>query len=43
VQMLRQNADGELQISWRPVREIPQAGDFFETVWRQYRENKNIY
>lgn len=43
VQMLRQNADGELQITWRSVRPIPEAGDFFETVWRQYRENKNIY
>jgi len=25
------------------VRPIPQEDDFFENVWRGYRENKNIY
>ena len=29
--------------SWRDVRPIPQNDDFFENVWRSYRENKNIY
>lgn len=29
------------QISWRPVRPIPENDDFFENVWRQYRENGN--
>ena len=29
--------------TWRPVRPLPEKGDFFETVWRSYRENKNIY
>ena len=29
--------------SWRDVRPIPQNDDFFENIWRQYRENKNIY
>ncbi len=29
--------------SWRDVRPIPQGDDFFENVWRQYRENKNIF
>ena len=29
--------------SWRDVRPIPQNNDFFENVWRQYRENKNIF
>lgn len=28
---------------WRNVRPIPLDKDVFETVWRQYRENKNIY
>ncbi len=28
---------------WRPVRPIPQNDDFFENIWRQYRENGNIY
>ena len=27
----------------RPVRDIPNNIDFFENVWRSYRENKNIY
>ena len=27
---------------WRPVRPLPQAEAFFETVWRSYRENQNI-
>ena len=29
--------------NWRNVRPIPQNDDFFENVWRKYRENKNIY
>ena len=28
---------------WRAVRPIPQNDDFFENIWRQYRENKNIF
>ena len=28
---------------WRDVRPIPQNNDFFENVWRQYRENKNVF
>lgn len=28
---------------WRDVRPIPNNNDFFENVWRGYRENKNIY
>ena len=27
----------------RAVRPIPECTDFFENVWRSYRENKNIY
>jgi succinate dehydrogenase/fumarate reductase flavoprotein subunit len=33
----------DAQVSWRPVRPMPECNDFFENVWRQYRENKNIY
>lgn len=33
---------GSCQCSWRPVRAIPQDDDFFENVWRSYRENGNI-
>ena len=28
--------------NWRKVRPIPQRDDFFENVWKGYRENKNI-
>ncbi len=28
---------------WREVRPIPQNDDFFENVWRSFRENNNIY
>ncbi len=36
-------ADGKAEITWRPVRPMPDGDDFFENIWRQYRENKNIY
>ncbi len=29
--------------TWRTVRPIPQNDDFFENVWKQYRENKNVF
>ncbi len=35
--------DSGFKVSWRKVRPIPQNNDFFENVWRQYRENKNIF
>ncbi|HIZ36057.1 MAG TPA: FAD-binding protein [Candidatus Ruania gallistercoris] len=28
---------------WRPVRPIPADDDFFENVWREYREHGNVY
>ncbi len=31
------------EITARPVRPIPQEDAFFENVWRNYRENKNVY
>ena len=31
------------KFTWRPVRPLPNNDDFFETVWRGYRENKNVY
>ncbi len=34
---------GEVICSWRKVRPIPQEDDFFENVWRSFRENENIY
>ncbi|MBQ6874871.1 MAG: FAD-binding protein, partial [Lachnospiraceae bacterium] len=35
--------NGELEISWRAVRPMPEDNDFFETVWKRYREDRNIY
>lgn len=35
--------DGKCEITWRDVRPLPSDDDFFENVWRVYRENKNIY
>ena len=31
------------EFRWRTVRPIPDDDDFFENVWREYRNNKNIY
>jgi len=30
-------------VTWRKVRPIPNEDNFFENVWRSYRENKNIF
>jgi succinate dehydrogenase / fumarate reductase flavoprotein subunit len=35
--------DGACQLSWRKIRPIPIEDDFFENVWRNYRENGNVY
>lgn len=35
--------DGAVQFQWRAVRPIPRDDDFFENVWRGYRENQNIF
>ena len=42
IQQVQLNGD-KADITWRPVRPMPACDDFFENVWRQYRENKNIY
>ncbi len=36
------SGDG-FECSWREVRPIPENNDFFENIWRSYRENKNIF
>lgn len=33
----------DLSVNIRPVRPLPEGGGFFENVWREYRENKNIF
>lgn len=35
--------ENEFLCSWRGVRPIPKNNDFFENVWREYRNNKNIF
>ena len=35
--------DGDPRFDWRPVRPIPTDDDFFENVWRHYRDDKNVY
>ena len=34
---------GKCEYHWRSVRPMPEGNEAFETVWRNYRENKNIY
>lgn len=42
VQEVWMEEDG-LKTQWRAVRPIPEDDDFFENVWRSYRDNQNIY
>jgi succinate dehydrogenase / fumarate reductase flavoprotein subunit len=35
--------NGKAEFEWRKVRTIPEDDNFFENVWRQFRENQNIY
>ena len=41
--VLEINYAHDLSVNVRPVRPLPEGGGFFENVWREYRENKNIY
>ena len=34
--------NGEPVARWRPVRPIPEGDDFFENVWRVYREENGL-
>ena len=34
---------GGVTFVWRNTRPIPEDDDFFENVWRTYRENGNVY
>ena len=42
IQQGKLDSDG-CSFYWRPVRPIPENDDFFENVWRTYRENRNIF
>ncbi|BDZ41396.1 FAD-binding protein [Paraoerskovia sediminicola] len=34
---------GEPVFRWRPRRPLPEDDDFFENVWREFREHGNVY
>ena len=42
VQQGKLDSDG-CSFQWRKVRPIPENNDFFENIWRTYRENGNIF
>lgn len=42
VQLAAYSPEG-CRYTWRPVRPIPREDDFFENVWRGYREDGNIH
>ncbi|MCL1855469.1 MAG: FAD-binding protein [Clostridia bacterium] len=42
VQEIQRTKDG-MAIHWRKVRPIPEDNDFFENVWRDFRESENVY
>lgn len=39
----RKDPAGFVDFTWRPVRPIPDADEFFENVWREFRKHRNIY
>ena len=41
IQQLRMTENG-CDMIWRPVRPLPLEDEAFESVWRKYRENKNV-
>jgi hypothetical protein len=42
VQLIFLNED-DAAVRWRNVRLLPTSNEAFETVWRSYRENGNIF
>ena len=42
VQEVKRTENG-FEVTVRPVRPIPKEDGFFENVWRNYRESKNVY
>jgi hypothetical protein len=42
VQLIFLNED-DAAVRWRNVRPLPTSNEAFETVWRSYRENGNIF
>lgn len=43
IQEIRMNGlTGDCEISWRPVRPIPDEDQWFETVWQKYRKESGL-
>ena len=42
IQEIKRDNNGNYQVVWRPVRQIPDTNEAFESVWRGFRENGNI-
>ena len=34
---------GKCRARWRQARPLPEDDDFFENVWRSFRENGNVF
>jgi len=43
VQQVRLGENGTCEAVWRNVRPIPDDDDFFENVWRRFREDGNVF
>ncbi len=43
IQEVAWDGQGDPSFDWRPVRPIPSDDEFFENVWRHYRDDKNVY
>lgn len=43
VSMLADEALPQVSCHWRPVRPLPRPDEPFETVWREYRRDRNVH
>ena len=43
IQEMRMSEQGEIKFFWRAVHPIPEENNFFENVWKGYRENHNVF
>ncbi len=42
IQEVSWDGESEPEFDWRPIRPMPADDEFFENVWRSYRETKNV-
>ena len=38
----RVESDGTITVGWKPCRPVPEPDGWFETVWREDRENREF-